>query len=130
MGGGYKVFGEDEKPFIYLQARIPGRLWGSRDMLFEIMTLNPKNRWLVNTLEDGQRPHFRISSGLTKKKENKAGFFEITCEIDENLFPVIAKNRGSFELGMSTTKFYGSGMVKASKEILGQEYDAQHVITE
>ena len=122
-GGKFKCFKEDEKPFIYLQARIPGRWWPKREHLESLIMFG--NRWLMDPLECGHIPHFRISGGMEKKKMNKAGFFEITCEIDEKLFPVIAKKKGEIEISMSTTKFYGSGIVSEAKKMLGKEYDEQ-----
>ena len=121
LGGNYKVFGEDEKPFKYIQSWIPGKWWCVRDKLFGLITMS--NRWLIEPLEDGQIPHFRISNGFTKMKSNDAGFFEITFEIDENLFPLIARNKGEFVLSLSTVKFFGSGMVTEAKRIIGEAYD-------
>lgn len=120
-GGQYKVYGEGEKPYLYIQAWIPGRWWEMRDELFELICFS--NRWLIDPLEDGQVPHFRLSSGLNKKKSNDRGFFECTFEVDENIFPLIAKNKGEFHICMSTTKFFGSGIVAAAKRLLMEEYD-------
>ena len=120
-GGKYKVYGEDEKPYLYIQAWIPARWWELRTELFDLICFS--NRWLVDPLEDGQLPHFRLSSGLTKKKSNDRGFFECTFEVDENLFPLIAKKKGQFDIVMSTTKFFGSGIVAAAKRLIMEEYD-------
>ena len=124
-GGKYKVYTEDEKPFLYIQAWIPGRWWSVRDKLFELITFS--NRWLVDPLEDGQIPHFRLSSGLGRKKANDRGFFECTFEVDENLFPLIAKKRGEFKIAMSKTKFFGSGIVAAAKRMIMEEYERMYV---
>ena len=121
LGGRYKVFGEEEKPYLYIQAWIPERWWVKRDSLERLIKFS--NRWLVDPLEDGQIPHFRLSSGIRKKKSNEHGFFEVTFETDENLFPVIAEKRGSFKISMTETKFFGSGMVAAAKRKLGEKYD-------
>lgn len=120
-GGRFKVYGEGEKPFLYIQAWIPGRWWEMRDQLFELICFS--NRWLVDPLEDGQVPHFRLSSGLNKRKMNDKGFFECTFEVDENIFPLIAQKKGEFHICMSTTKFFGSGIVAAAKRLLMEEYD-------
>lgn len=120
-GGKYKVYGEDEKPYLYIQAWIPARWWELRAELFDLICFS--NRWLVDPLEDGQLPHFRLSSGLNKKKTNDRGFFECTFEVDENLFPLIAKKKGQFDIVMSTTKFFGSGIVAAAKRMIMEEYD-------
>ena len=77
----------------------------------------------MDPLEDGQIPHFRLSSGLGRKKSNDRGFFECTFEVDENLFPLIAKKRGEFKIVMSTTKFFGSGIVAAAKRMIMEEYE-------
>ena len=123
IGGQFKVFGEGEKPYKYLQAWIPNRWWNHRARLEALIRHTHANKYLTNPLEDGQIPHFRLSSGLLKKKSNDAGFFEVTFEIDENLFPVIAKNRGQFDIAMSTVKFFGSGLVAEAKRMIGEEYD-------
>ena len=120
-GGNYKVYGEGEKPYLYIQAWIPGRWWEMKNELFDLICFS--NRWLIDPLEDGQVPHFRLSSGIIKKKSNDRGFFECTFEVDENIFPLIAKNKGEFHICMSTTKFFGSGIVAAAKRLLMEEYD-------
>jgi hypothetical protein len=120
-GGRYKVYGEGEKPYLYIQAWIPRRWWAHKEELFDLICYS--NRWLIEPLEDGQVPHFRLSSGLTRKKENDRGFFECTFEVDENLFPLIAKKKGQFDIAMSTTKFFGSGIVAAAKRLIMEEYD-------
>ena len=120
-GGMFKVYGEGEKPFLYIQAWIPGRWWEMRNELFDLICYS--NKWLVDPLEDGQLPHFRLSSGLNKKKMNDRGFFECTFEVDENIFPLIAQKKGEFHICMSTTKFFGSGIVAAAKRLLMEEYD-------
>jgi hypothetical protein len=121
LGGRYKVFGEGEKPYLYLQAWIPDRWWDKKDQLFQLIKYT--NRWLTAPLEDGQIPHFRLSSGLKKRKSNDRGFFEVTFEIDEYLFPVIAERKGQFKIGMTETKFFGSGMVAAAKRMIGERYE-------
>ena len=113
--------GKCEKPYIYLQAWIPDRWWDRKDMLFQLIKYS--NRWLTAPLEDGQIPHFRLSSGLKKKKSNNRGFFKVTFEIDEYLFPIIAERKGQFRISMTEIKFFGSGMVAAAKRMIGERYE-------
>ena len=112
----YILYGEHEKPFKYLQCRLPGKFWPQRENLYVFIT--KLNKWLTAPLQDGSKPHFRISAGLDKMKAMEKGFFEISLEVDERLFPRIAEKDGQIRMGMSDIKLYGSGMVLMAKKVI------------
>ena len=110
----YMIFGPDNRPYKYFKIRVPERFWNSTDRFIELVRHFNKN--LSYTYKAGDffnSSHMRVSSGLVdKKSEVELGFFWVTLEVDETMFPRLAEQNGLIMIGPNALEIVGGGREK------------------
>ena len=120
----YVVYDASKKPFRYMKAKIPKRLWSTKKRLTSLFSLFneclrvplPNHKGVMKHI------HFKIVAGCTDyEAEIKEGkYFWIQLEMDERIISKLTDPamKGCLRLGASPIQLFGGGIVAQTKEKL------------
>ena len=127
----YVVYDASKKPFRYMKAKIPARLWSTKKRLTSLFTLFneclrtplPNHKGIMKNI------HFKIVAGCTDyESEIKEGkYFWIQIEMDERIISKLTDPimKGCFKIGASPIQLFGGGIVSETKEKLSKKITAE-----
>jgi hypothetical protein len=127
----YVVYDASKKPFRYMKAKIPARLWSTKKRLTSLFSLFneclriplPNHKGIMKNI------HFKIVAGCTDyESEIKEGkYFWIQIEMDERMISKLTDPimKGCLKIGASPIQLFGGGIVSETKEKLTKKLTAE-----